>query len=114
MAKAAPPPRPAAVRPRSHEELNRRRVDEERRAQFTVPIERADQLTDAELLELIQRRDNPLSKAWQAFRSGYARIGQKCEQAKPPGILEIRRMELDVVLAILREAGIGVKVEPEK
>lgn len=93
-------------KPHSHEESNRLR------ALFTVAIERADQLTDKELLELMQRKDNPLSEAWLAFRSGCARIGQKCEQAKPPSIMEIRRMELDAVLAILRKAGVGVKVEP--
>jgi hypothetical protein len=56
-------------------------------------------MTDAEVMEAL-RADTPLNRARQKFSSAYAKIEQAALQRKPPGPVEIRRMEFEAVKAI--------------
>lgn len=56
----------------------------------------------AELLN----QTSPLNKARQQFSFGWARIEQACAQRKPPSSIEIRHMEFEVVIKILKAFGV--------
>jgi hypothetical protein len=79
---------------------------------FTEEVMDSNHLSDRDLLDLMMRKDNPLSKAWAAFRDGYATIEQKSSQRKPLSIMQVRRLELDITIRIMRAAGVGIRTEP--
>ena len=82
--------------------------------EFTEEVTDSSHLSDRDLLDLLMRKDNPLSCAWAEFRHGYALIEQKSSQRKSLSIMQVRRLELDITIRIMRAAGVGIRKEPEK
>lgn len=66
-------------------------------------------LTDQEMFDIMQRDDNPISKAWRTFRTETARLELKRQQRTPVGIIEYRHMELQAVIKILRAGGATIE-----
>lgn len=82
--------------------------------EFTEEVTDSNHLSDRDLLDLLMRKDNPLSRAWAEFRHGYATVEQKSSQRKALSIMQLRRLELDITIRIMRAAGVGIRAEPEK
>ena len=67
-------------------------------------------MTNAEVMSAL-RSDTPLNRARAVFSSEYASIEQAALQRRPPGPVEIRRMEFEAVIRIA--AALGVVFPPE-
>lgn len=63
--------------------------------------------TDDEVMEAL-RTDTPLNRARRQFSSHWAGIEQAGEQRRPPGPIEVRRMEFEAVEAILKAYGVDL------
>lgn len=66
-------------------------------------------------MDLMRRDDNPLSNAWRVFRVEVARIYQAMNRTgrNAPGIVKIKRMEMEAVVKIMAAAGIGVRTDDQ-
>jgi hypothetical protein len=72
-------------------------------------------LMDEEMMDLMRRDDNPLSSAWRVFRVEVARIYQAMNRTgrNAPGIVQIKRMEMEAVMKIMVAAGVGIRTEDQ-
>lgn len=70
-------------------------------------------LSDENLMDIMRRTDNPVSKAWAEFRKQTARIEHVATRRNGPGIVGVKRIELDAVVRVMRAAGLGVRMLDE-
>ena len=64
-------------------------------------------MTDQEVMAEL-RSDSPLNRARAAFSGAAARIEQAAMQRRPPGAIEVRRMEFEAVRKIIAAAGLSL------
>lgn len=62
--------------------------------------------TDQQVIDMLQDRENPLSKARAKFYHNAAKLEQADEQQKPPGPIKRRRMEFQAAIEILQAYGV--------
>lgn len=64
-------------------------------------------MTDAEVMAEL-RSDTPLNRARAAFSHAWAGLEQAGMQRKPPGAIEVRRMEFEAVQKIAAALGVAI------
>lgn len=58
-------------------------------------------MTDHDIVQLLQDRDDPLSRARASFYHNCAKLEQLEAQNKPPGVMAVRRIEFEAALDII-------------
>lgn len=63
-------------------------------------------LTDAEVMAILRSGDTPLNRVRAILSNHSGMIEQAAMQRKPPGPVEIRRLEIEAVLKIAEVLGV--------